>query len=216
MSEMKGSHQERTKQTKIYLPRTCLVMNLHYSRGVKTLYCGSSVDGPNCLVPCLPTGWWLVLQRKRGPLTKWVASTNVATTWASVSLSTSRVSYNPTSGLVLSTDAVGFGRAQESHLSTAALSINAALDKLLGLPVMPPCCLSSLLCGYLPPLWGLVVSQVEVQRLLSSRVTVPMSVPSVPPEAVNMSLGLSLTAAANPSRLLVSALSFPGGSGGVE
>lgn len=55
MSEIQGSHPERTKQTKIYLPRTCLVRNLHYSRGVKlTLYSGSSVDGPNCRVPCLP------------------------------------------------------------------------------------------------------------------------------------------------------------------
>lgn len=85
-----------------------------------------------------------MLRRKRGPLTKWVASTNAAITWASVSLSTSRVSHNPTSGLVLSSDAVAFGRAQESHLSAAALSINTALDKLLGLPVLPPCCPSSL------------------------------------------------------------------------
>lgn len=33
-----------------------------------------------------------------------------------------------------------------------------------------------------------------------------MSVPSVPPEAVNMSLGLSLAASTNPSQLLVSCL----------
>lgn len=123
MSEMKGSHPERTKQTQIYLPRTCLVRNLHCSRGVKlTLYSGSSVDGPNRRAPCLLTGWWLVLRRKRGPLTKWVASTNAAITWASVSLSTSRVSHNPTSDLVLGSDAVGFGRAHESHLSAAALT----------------------------------------------------------------------------------------------
>lgn len=38
------------------------------------------------------------------------------------------------------------------------------------------------------------------------RVTIYISVPSVPLEAVNMSLGLSLTAATNPFQLLVSYL----------
>ena len=49
------------------------------------------------------------------------------------------------------------------------------------------------------------------------RMTMPMYVTLVPPEAVNMSLGLSLTAATNPSQLLVScpgSQEHPGGKSG--
>lgn len=67
MPEEEGSHQERAKQEKpTNLPAQNLhCYDLHFSRGVNSaLHSGYSVDAPNCRTLCLPTGWWLELQRK--------------------------------------------------------------------------------------------------------------------------------------------------------
>lgn len=118
-------------------------------------------------------------------------------TRGNASPSNSRVSHSPVSGPMLSPCAMG---SVESCSFVCKLSLRQVPGPTHCTPKLPP-----LPCD---------IFFTSGASLSTRCLTVHLSISSVPPEAVNISLGLSLTAATNPAQLLVSTFGHTGGSSG--